>query len=127
MDNEKISSFLQTQRDSAPEDLQHYFLTFEDYWERKLWHELTDILVTYYEEPQSAASRIPVYENFIKSFADRINQLKLVKIGLRAAAQYGSMLPRLIHIYGASLNANMLMCFQMTKSDLTSSKLSQPE
>ena len=87
MENEKVASFLENQRDSAPDDLQHYFLTFEDYWERKLWHELTDILVTYYNEPQSAEQRIPIYNNFIKSFADKINQLKLVKIGLGTAAQ----------------------------------------
>lgn len=87
MDNEKISTFLSTQRDAAPDSLQHYFLTFEDYWERKLWHELTDILVTYYNEPQSADQRIPIYNNFIKTFADRINQLKLVEIGLSAASR----------------------------------------
>jgi 26S proteasome regulatory subunit N9 len=96
MENEKIADFLQIQRDSAPDELQHYFLTFEDYWERKLWHELTDIIVTYYEESKSAPQRIPIYENFIKSFADRINQLKLVKIGLGAAGQCKGM----SHIWG---------------------------
>ncbi len=91
MDNEKISNFVAEQRDAAPDDLQHYFLTFEDYWERKLWHELTDILVTYYAEEQSAAQRIPIYNNFIKTFADKINQLKLVTIGLSTAAQCQGM------------------------------------
>ena len=87
MDNEKISDFLSQQRDQAPDDLQHYFLTFEDYWERKLWHELTDILVTYYNEPQSADQRIPIYNNFVKTFAHKINQLKLVTIGLSTASR----------------------------------------
>jgi len=87
MENEKIGDFLQDQRDAAPEDLQHYFLSFEDYWERKLWHELTDILLQYYNEPQSASQRIPIYNNFVKSFADKINQLKLVQIGLSTASQ----------------------------------------
>ena len=92
MDNEKISSFLSAQRDSAPDDLQHYYLTFEDYWERRLWHELTDILVTFYNEPESAGTRIQLYENFVKTFADKINQLKLVTIGLRTAAEYKGMM-----------------------------------
>ena len=87
MDNEKISDFLAEQRDQAADDLQHYFLTFEDYWERKLWHELTDILVAFYNEPQSARQRIPIYNTFIKTFADKINQLKLVTIGLSTASQ----------------------------------------
>lgn len=88
MDNEKISNFLASQRDSAPDDLQHYFLTFEDYWERKLWHELTDILIQFYNESQSAGQRIAIYENFVRTFADKINQLKLVTIGLRTAGEY---------------------------------------
>ncbi|WPH04281.1 Hypothetical protein R9X50_00717000 [Acrodontium crateriforme] len=88
MDHEKIPDFLQDQRDSSPDDLQHYFLSFEDYWERKLWHELTDILIAYYAEAQSAAQRIPLFNNFVKSFADKINQLKLVQIGLSTASQF---------------------------------------
>jgi 26S proteasome regulatory subunit N9 len=91
-DSEKIADFLQDQRDQAPDDLQHYFLSFEDFWERKLWHELTDILVTYYNEPESKAQRIPIYNTFIKSFADKINQLKLVRIGLSTANQFKRML-----------------------------------
>nr|POF15050.1 putative 26s proteasome regulatory subunit rpn9 [Quercus suber] len=88
MEYDKIPDFLQEQRDDAPEDAQHYFLSFEDYWERKLWHELTDILVTFYNDPQSASQRILLFNNFVKSFADKINQLKLVQIGLQAASQY---------------------------------------
>lgn len=83
--NEKIFDFLHEQRDEAPADLQHYFLDFEDQWERKLWHELTDNLVTYYAEPQSAPKRLPIFNHFIKTFADKINQLKLVRIGLSTA------------------------------------------
>ena len=92
MDNEKVGNFLADQREQAHDDLQHYFLTFEDYWERKLWHELTDILVQFYNEPHSASQRIPMYESFVKVFADKINQLKLVRIGLSAAGQYKGML-----------------------------------
>ena len=87
MENEKISDFLAEQRDQAPDDLQHYFLTFEDYWERKLWHELTDILITYYNEERSADQGIPIYNTFIKTFADKINQLKLVTIGLSTVSR----------------------------------------
>ncbi|CAK3971010.1 26S proteasome regulatory subunit rpn9 [Lecanosticta acicola] len=87
MQQEKIADFLQEQRDQAPDDLQHYFLSFEDFWERKLWHELTDILVVYYAEEQSAKQRIPIYNNFIKTFADKINQLKLVRIGLSTSKE----------------------------------------
>jgi len=87
MDNEKISTLLDSIRNDSPDDLQHYFLSFEDYWERKLWHELTDILVHYYQEEGSKPKRLELYEGFVKTFADKINQLKLVLIGLAAASQ----------------------------------------
>ncbi|KAK5685640.1 26S proteasome regulatory subunit [Elasticomyces elasticus] len=87
MENEKISDLLASEREQSPEDLQHYFLSFEDFWERKLWHELTDILVKFYQEPASAEQRIPLYDGFVKTFADKINQLKLVVIGLQAVGQ----------------------------------------
>jgi 26S proteasome regulatory subunit N9 len=91
MDRDNIPNHLAEQRDEAPDELQHYFLQFEDFWERKLWHELTDSLVEYFEEPASASSRIPLFNTFIKSFADKINTLKLVTLGLSAAEQYDGM------------------------------------
>jgi 26S proteasome regulatory subunit N9 len=87
MEPEVIANFLADQRDNASADLQHYFITFEDYWERKLWHELTNTLVAFFNDPESASQRLPVYNTFIKTFADKINQLKLVELGLRAATQ----------------------------------------
>lgn len=87
MDVDTIPNLLSEQREKASDDSQHYFLTFEDYWERKLWHELTDVLVQYFQQDQSASQRLPLYNTFIKSFADKINQLKLVTLGLSTASQ----------------------------------------
>jgi 26S proteasome regulatory subunit N9 len=87
METDTIPNLLGDQRDQAPEELQNYFIDFEDYWERKLWHELTDKLIEYFEHPESAKQRIPLFETFIKSFANKINQLKLVTLGLSAAPQ----------------------------------------
>jgi len=88
MDTDAIPNLLGDLRDQAPEEQQEYFIQFEDYWERKLWHELTDKLIEYFEEPESAKQRIPLFETFIKSFSNKINQLKLVTLGLNAATQY---------------------------------------
>lgn len=87
MDVDTIPNFIADQRDNAPDELQHYFLSFEDFWERKLWHELTDSLVEFFQQDQSASQRLPLYNTFIKSFAEKINQLKLVTLGLSAATQ----------------------------------------
>ena len=91
MDPNVIPDFLAEWRENAPEDLQHILLSAEDYWERKMWHELTEILVEYYNEPRSASQRLPIYDNFIRSFADKINQLKLVELGLSTASQCKGM------------------------------------
>jgi 26S proteasome regulatory subunit N9 len=88
MDTDTIPNLLGDARDQAPEELQEYFIAFEDYWERKLWHELTDKLIEFFDHPDSAKQRIPFFETFIKSFANKINQLKLVTLGLNAASQY---------------------------------------
>lgn len=91
MDVDTIPNLLSEQRENAPDDSQHYFLTFEDYWERKLWHELTNSLIEYFQQDQSASQRLPLYNTFIKSFADKINQLNLVTLGLSTASQCKSL------------------------------------
>ena len=85
MNVDTISDFLGEQRDSAPADLQHLFISFEDLWERKLWHQLTDTLIEFFNHKDSAHQRLPFYKTFILSFADKINQLKLVELALKAA------------------------------------------
>lgn len=87
MDLDTIPTFLAEQRDAAPPELQHQFLSFEDFWERRLWHQLTEILVEFFNHPDSSPQRIPVYKTFVLSFAEKINQLQLVTIGLSAATQ----------------------------------------
>lgn len=87
MNVDTISDFLADQRDQAPEDLQPLILQFEDLWERKLWHQLTDKLVEFFNDPASAPQRLQFYKVFILKFADKINQLKLVDLALKAASQ----------------------------------------
>ncbi|OIW26405.1 hypothetical protein CONLIGDRAFT_683390 [Coniochaeta ligniaria NRRL 30616] len=87
MNVDTITDFLAEQRDAAPEDLQSLVLEFEDLWERKLWHQLTNKLLDFFNDPRSAPQRLAFYQTFILKFADRINQLKLVDLALKAATQ----------------------------------------
>jgi 26S proteasome regulatory subunit N9 len=87
MNTDMIPDFLAEQRDAAPTELQHLFISFEDYWERKLWHQLTDTLIEFFNIPESGPQRLPFYNTFILTFADKINQLKLVTLALNAATQ----------------------------------------
>ncbi len=87
MDRDVIENFLSEQREVAPEDLQQSFLTFEDFWERKLWHQLTGVLVNFFDNPASASQKLPLFRRFILSFSEKINQLKFVYLGLLASVQ----------------------------------------
>ena len=87
MDPEKVSNFLSEQREHVPEELTPAFLTIEDYWDRKLWHQLTDVLVDFFSNPLSAPQRLLIFKEFILGFGEKINQLKLVRLGLLAATQ----------------------------------------
>jgi 26S proteasome regulatory subunit N9 len=95
MSNDAIPDFLAEQRDEAPEELQPLVLDFENFWERKLWHQLTDALVKFFSHEDSAPQRLAFYKVFILKFADKINQLKLVDLALKAAEQCDSNEERL--------------------------------
>ena len=87
MNVDTISDFLAEQREEAPEELQPLVLDFENFWERKLWHQLTDSLIQFFSHPGSEPQRLPFFKIFILKFADKINQLKLVELALKAATQ----------------------------------------
>ena len=87
MDPEVVQRFLDEQREAAPEELQQDFLNIEDYWDRKLWHQLTDLLVGYFDNHSSSPQRLPLFRHFILSFSEKVNQLKFVALGLAAATQ----------------------------------------
>jgi len=84
-DAEEISNFLTEQRDEASAEVQPVFLDLEDLWERKLWHQLTEKLLAFFASKDSNGLRLPLFNKFILSFADKINQLKLVKLALAAS------------------------------------------
>jgi 26S proteasome regulatory subunit N9 len=86
-DPEQVANQLAEQRDEAPAELQHFFLTFEELYERKLWHQLTDALLEFFANRDSRSQQLQLYNTFISSFADKINQLKLVKLALSASRQ----------------------------------------
>lgn len=106
MNVDTIPDFLAEQRDAAPADLQHLFISFEDLWERKLWHQLTDTLIEFFNHKESAAQRLPFYRTFILTFADKINQLKLVTLALSAATQCSDSQERLTFLTAAANKVN---------------------
>ena len=89
-DPEKIAQRLADLRENAPEEFQQTLIDIEDNWERKLWHQLTDVLVNFFSDPKSSPVRRTLFQQFISTFADKINQLKYVYLGLLVAPDYKS-------------------------------------
>ena len=86
LDPEEVQSQLAKERENVPEELQASFFAIEDFWERKLWHQLTETLLQFFSDPASASQRPALFQNFVLSFAKKINQLKLVTLGLLTAS-----------------------------------------
>jgi len=56
----------------------------EDLWERRLWHQLTLEVEKFFNDPQSAGSRMRIFLRFVGTFESLINQSKLVGLALLA-------------------------------------------
>lgn len=59
----------------------------EDLWERRLWHQLTVELETFFTDPASSGLRMRMFKEFVQTFEKNINQLKLVTLALLAKAE----------------------------------------
>lgn len=79
-----IDTVLKTLRLEADERLQPLFDEFELYYERKLWHQLTQSLEKFFVDDLSVNLRLRVYDTFVSQFHDKINQLSAVSFLLRA-------------------------------------------
>ncbi|CEG66336.1 Putative 26S proteasome regulatory subunit N9 [Rhizopus microsporus] len=86
-----VPKFLAETRQKAPSHLQHFFSTFEDYYERKLWHQLTLKILEFFKEPESDSFKIPVFQQFVAEWEDKINKLSLVTIARQAATQFSDL------------------------------------
>ncbi|MCJ1324630.1 26S proteasome regulatory subunit [Thelotrema lepadinum] len=87
-DPEKTAQLLADLRSNAPEEFQQTLIDIEDNWDQKLWHQLTDVLVNFFSNPDTAPVRKGLFQKFISTFADKINQLKYVYLGLLVAPDY---------------------------------------
>ena len=59
-----------------------------DFHRRRLWHQLTDKLEELCADPALTSHLIPLYTNFIHTFAAKLNQLRLAQLSVTIAAQH---------------------------------------
>ena len=57
---------------------------------RRLWHQLTQKLFKFYDEPLARPFRVDVFDRFVRDFENKINQLRLVELGVKASKDIDS-------------------------------------
>ncbi|CAG8617789.1 11495_t:CDS:2 [Acaulospora morrowiae] len=75
-------------RKRCPAELQEYLNTFEDLYDRKLWHQLTLKIEEFFAIPASGPFQIQLFQNFISDWENKMNKLKLVTLGLSVMKQF---------------------------------------
>ncbi|CAE6421184.1 putative 26S proteasome regulatory subunit rpn9 OS=Schizosaccharomyces pombe (strain 972 / ATCC 24843) GN=rpn9 PE=3 SV=1 [Rhizoctonia solani AG-1 IB] len=87
VDKLDVDSYLATAASSAPSDLHPFFEKFRKQHERKLWHQLTLTLFEFLQHPNSGPFQVDLFTKFVRDFEDKLNQLKLVSMGVSVSKQ----------------------------------------
>ena len=56
----------------------------------RLWHQLTSKLFQFFDQPSARPYRVDVFERFVRDFETKINQLRLVELGVKVASDIDS-------------------------------------
>lgn len=63
----------------------------------RLWHQLTLKLVEFFDHPLSRPYRVDVFDRFVRDFESKLNQLKLVEMGVKVAREIDSTFHTITH------------------------------
>ncbi|KDQ23615.1 hypothetical protein PLEOSDRAFT_1086107 [Pleurotus ostreatus PC15] len=80
-----LDSFIGTALSSTPAELHPFFESFRSLYTRKLWHQLTQKLFAFVDHPASKPYRVNVFNIFVRDFESKMNQLRLVEMGVKVA------------------------------------------
>ena len=56
----------------------------------RLWHQLTLKLFEFFDHPLSKPYRVDVYAQFVRDFETKLNQLRLVEMGVKVSKEIDS-------------------------------------
>lgn len=85
----------------------HRRVTYKPTSFQRLWHQLTQSILEFFEKPESAPHQIPLYQKFIADWESKINKLSLVSIVLKAATHCPSTVSH-THIDNSSVQ--LIIC-----------------
>ncbi|GBE87060.1 Probable 26S proteasome regulatory subunit [Sparassis crispa] len=72
---------------ATPPELHPFFESFRTLHSRKLWHQLTLKLFEFFDHPLSRPYRVDVFDKFVRDFEGRLNQLRLVEMGVKVSKE----------------------------------------
>jgi len=82
-----LDEFVALALSNTPADLHPFFESFRTLYTKKLWHQLTQKLFEFFDHPLSRPYRVDVFERFVRDFESKINQLKLVEMGVKVSKE----------------------------------------
>jgi 26S proteasome regulatory subunit N9 len=56
----------------------------------RLWHQLTVKLFEFFDHPLSGPYRVDTFERFVSDFEGKLNQLRLVEMGVKVSKEIDS-------------------------------------
>ncbi|TIB64755.1 hypothetical protein E3P78_00946 [Wallemia ichthyophaga] len=81
------TAYINKIKGEAPVTIQEDLSKLEDYFNKRLYHQLTKTLNGLIQKDEISKYLVGLWNNFIISFKDKLNQLRLVEIGVRVAQQ----------------------------------------
>ncbi|CCM02283.1 uncharacterized protein FIBRA_04370 [Fibroporia radiculosa] len=82
-----INAYLDQGISATPSDLHPFFESFRTLHSRKLWHQMTLKLAEFFDHPLSKPYRVDVFNKFVRDFEARLNQLRLVEMGVKVSKE----------------------------------------
>lgn len=93
-----LDEFVATALSATPAELHPFFESFGKLHTRKLWHQLTLKLYEFFDHPLSRPFRVNVFEQFVRDFESKLNQLKLVEMGTKVSKEIDSPQSQLLFL-----------------------------
>ncbi|XP_071943070.1 26S proteasome non-ATPase regulatory subunit 13-like [Antedon mediterranea] len=130
-----VSGYLKEQQSQGSVDLVQEWTEIEEFYNKKLWHQLTEKLLVFVKNPVFADGDglLQMYENFIADFEHRINLLSLTEIVLiiikqckedSAALEFLNKLKEKVkdHVEATVLCSTSIAMVMLKTSDLDTTK-----
>lgn len=109
IDSNTILATLRDEVELQDAELAAQFYILEDYYERKLWYQLSEVLKNdIYKNENSKSIRLRLFDRFILSFSEKINQLQLCEFLVLSLNDNSSITPQESSEYLTNLKERIL-------------------